>query len=101
MAWCRLATMTRPIRASCIVSVIVPAMLAAAILTGGQARRLRGQDKSRLVMRDDGRTILERQLDMLAPIASEILIVTSAERLPDFAALASTEREPPIRVITD
>ena len=62
-------------------------MIAAAILTGGQARRFLGQDKSRLVVAapdGDGRTILERQLAMLAPHASEILIVASAARLPDF-----------------
>ena len=36
-------------------------MVTAAILAGGQARRLGGQDKSRLVV--GGRTILERELD--------------------------------------
>ena len=66
-------------------------MVAAAILTGGQARRFLGQDKSRLVVpapAGDGRTILERQLSMLGPLASEILIVASAARLPDFRGVA-------------
>ncbi len=59
--------------------------IAAAILTGGQARRLLGRDKSRLVV--EGRTILERQLSMLSPLVTEILIVTSAARLPEFASV--------------
>ena len=63
-------------------------MIAAAILTGGQARRFSGRDKSRLVTEPGGLTILERQLSMLAPLVSETLIVTSALRLPDFAGVA-------------
>jgi molybdenum cofactor guanylyltransferase len=70
-------------------------VIAAAILTGGQARRLLGRDKSRLVVSRDGRTILDRQLAMLAPLAADILIVTSAARLPDFAGV------PGARVVTD
>lgn len=65
-------------------------MIAAAILTGGQARRFFGQDKSRLVVPSpagDGRTILERQISMLGTLASEILIVASAARLPDFTGV--------------
>lgn len=78
-------------------------MIAAAILTGGRARRLLGRDKSRLVIGQDGRTILERQIDLLAPLVSEILIVTSARRLPDFAALAADAAggRPPVRVVAD
>lgn len=56
--------------------------IAAAILTGGQARRFLGRDKSRLVV--EGRTILDRQLSMLSPLVTRILIVTSAARLPEF-----------------
>lgn len=70
-------------------------MIAAAILTGGYARRLLGRDKSRLVVSRDGRTILDRQLAMLAPLAAEILIVTSAARLPDFTGV------PGARVVAD
>lgn len=59
--------------------------IAAAILTGGKARRFLGQDKSRLMV--EGRTILDRQLSMLSPRVSGILIVTSAARLPEFASV--------------
>lgn len=59
-------------------------MTAAAILTGGLARRYHGRDKSGLVV--DGRPILEHQLARLAPAASDILIVTSAARAADFPA---------------
>ncbi|HUF25221.1 MAG TPA: molybdenum cofactor guanylyltransferase [Vicinamibacterales bacterium] len=62
-------------------------MIAAAILTGGYARRFLGRDKSRLVVSRDGRTILDRQLAMLAPLAADILIVTSAARLADFTGV--------------
>lgn len=58
-------------------------MTAAAILTGGQARRFHGLDKSGLVV-DGGRTILERQLEWLAPVAADIMIVTSEARAADF-----------------
>ena len=59
-------------------------MTAAAILTGGQARRFHGLDKSGLVVEGGGRTILERQLDRLAPAAADIMIVTSEARAADF-----------------
>jgi len=48
-------------------------MVTAAVLAGGQARRLGGQDKSRFVV--GGRTILERELDALRPLASRVVIV--------------------------
>lgn len=48
-------------------------MVTAAILAGGQARRLGGQDKSRFVV--GGRTILERELDALRPLGSRVVIV--------------------------
>ena len=57
-------------------------MTAAAILTGGQARRFHGLDKSGLVVA--GRTILEQQLEWLAPVARDIMIVTSEARAADF-----------------
>jgi molybdenum cofactor guanylyltransferase len=70
-------------------------VIAAAILTGGHARRFLGRDKSRLVVDAGGRTILDRQLAMLAPVAAELLVITSAARLPDFAGL------PGARVVAD
>lgn len=57
-------------------------MTAAAILTGGLARRFHGRDKSALIV--EGRSILERQLESVSPVASEIVIVTSAARAADF-----------------
>ncbi|HEY7171697.1 MAG TPA: molybdenum cofactor guanylyltransferase [Vicinamibacterales bacterium] len=50
-------------------------MASAAILVGGRARRFGGRDKSALVV--GGRTILARQLDALAPVADDVLIVGS------------------------
>jgi hypothetical protein len=51
-------------------------MQTAAILAGGRARRLGGRDKSRLVI--GGRTILERQLDVLRSLVPRIVIVANA-----------------------
>ena len=48
-------------------------MAIAAILAGGRARRFAGRDKSALLVGD--RTILERQLDVLAPSVERTLIV--------------------------
>lgn len=70
-------------------------LIAAAILTGGQARRFSGQDKSRLVVSGEAGTILDAQLATLSPITAEILIVTSAMR---FAAFASV---PGVRAVPD
>jgi molybdopterin-guanine dinucleotide biosynthesis protein A len=50
-------------------------MQTAAILAGGRARRLGGHDKSRLVV--GGRTILERQIDVLQGIVHRVVIVTT------------------------
>jgi len=47
--------------------------LSAAILAGGQARRYGGRDKGALLVY--GRSIRERQLEALAGVASDILIV--------------------------
>ena len=70
-------------------------MTAAAILTGGLARRYHGQDKSGLLV--DGRTILDHQLTLAAGVASDVLVVTSAERASEFgpARLAAA------RLVTD
>ena len=64
---------------------------AAAILTGGHARRFQGRDKSRLIVPGSAgdRPILEHQLELLAPLASDLLIVTSAQRAPDFTHTAA------------
>ena len=52
-------------------------MASAAILMGGLARRFGGRDKAALVI--GGRTILERQIEALAPVVSEILLVRPAK----------------------
>lgn len=65
---------------------------AAAILAGGRATRLHGADKSRLVV--GGRTIRDRQLDVLRGLVDEIVLVgvdpaggddPEVPRLPDLA----------------
>jgi molybdopterin-guanine dinucleotide biosynthesis protein A len=48
-------------------------MASAAILAGGRATRFGGRDKSALVV--DGRSILERQLDELARLTDDVMIV--------------------------
>jgi molybdenum cofactor guanylyltransferase len=50
-------------------------MWTAAILAGGQGRRLGGVDKSAL--RVDGKTVLDRQLEALRPLSPHILIVAT------------------------
>jgi molybdenum cofactor guanylyltransferase len=49
-------------------------MQTAAILAGGRARRLGGRDKSRIVI--GGRTILQRQIDVLRQVSDRTIIVT-------------------------
>jgi molybdenum cofactor guanylyltransferase len=57
-------------------------MRTAAILAGGRARRLGGQDKSRLVI--GGRSILQRQLDLLRGLADRVVVVArEPERYAD------------------
>jgi molybdopterin-guanine dinucleotide biosynthesis protein A len=73
-------------------------VIAAAILTGGLARRFEGRDKSRLPAFPGGPSILDHLLTMLGPIASEILIVTSRERAADFTGRPGP---PPVRVVVD
>jgi molybdopterin-guanine dinucleotide biosynthesis protein A len=55
-------------------------MTSAAILAGGQARRMGGRDKSQLQI--DGRTILERQVDALYGVAGRIWLVGYRGRPP-------------------
>jgi molybdopterin-guanine dinucleotide biosynthesis protein A len=70
----------------------------AAILAGGRATRLGGRDKSRLHI--EGAAIIDRQLALLRPLVTDILIVTNeptryaslghevvADLLPDMGAL--------------
>jgi molybdopterin-guanine dinucleotide biosynthesis protein A len=45
----------------------------AAILAGGAARRFGGRDKSALVV--DGRTILDRQIELLGTLTDDVLVV--------------------------
>jgi molybdenum cofactor guanylyltransferase len=51
-------------------------MPSAAILVGGRARRFGGRDKSALTI--DGRTILERQIETLGTLTTDILLVGRA-----------------------
>ena|SRR5438046_1530659 len=48
-------------------------MYSAAILAGGRASRFGGRDKSALVV--EGRTIRDRQIDVLSQVAGEVLII--------------------------
>jgi molybdopterin-guanine dinucleotide biosynthesis protein A len=48
-------------------------MVSAAILAGGHATRFSGCDKSALVV--EGRTILDRQIAVLAPLTDEVIVV--------------------------
>ncbi len=48
--------------------------IAAAILAGGQARRMHGQDKSALAI--GGRPIIDRQLEVLRRLTPDLLIVS-------------------------
>src|SRR5215212_5833065 len=85
MAWCRLATRTRPIRDSdmrplrpaAVHMVTSPVELgvSAAILAGGRARRFGGADKASLAV---GRArIIDRQLAALAAVTADVRIVTN------------------------
>jgi len=59
-------------------------MWSAAILAGGKATRFGGRDKSALVV--DGRSILERQLDVLSQVADDVQIVRD-DLVPDCGPL--------------
>ena len=50
-------------------------VLTAAIIAGGQGRRLGGLDKSELVI--GGKRIIDRQLDVLGQVAEHILVVSN------------------------
>src|SRR3954451_12728784 len=70
MAWWRLATSTRPMRASLIIEGLE---ISAAILAGGRATRFGGADKASLVI--GGVRIVERQLAALAGVTADVRIV--------------------------
>src|SRR3954452_11578766 len=65
-------------------------MASAAILVGGQARRFGGVDKSALVV--GGRTILDRQVEALARVADDVLIVGTGLGRMDEADVRSAFR---------
>jgi len=58
-------------------------MFSAAILAGGRATRFDGRDKSALVV--GGRTIFERQIEVLSKVAGDLMIVGGPVR-PDLPA---------------
>jgi molybdopterin-guanine dinucleotide biosynthesis protein A len=53
-------------------------MFSAAILAGGRATRFDGRDKSALVV--GGRTILERQIEVLSTVAGDLMVVGGPAR---------------------
>jgi molybdopterin-guanine dinucleotide biosynthesis protein A len=55
-------------------------MNSAAILAGGRATRFGGRDKSALLV--DGRTILDRQREMLLSLTDDLLIVGGGQAAP-------------------
>jgi len=67
-------------------------MPSAAILAGGRARRFDGRDKSALLV--DGRSILERQIDALTPLTSDILIVRAR-------GVSSASTDTRVRLVND
>jgi molybdopterin-guanine dinucleotide biosynthesis protein A len=62
-----------------------PARVSALILAGGKATRLGGVDKRQVVI--EGRTIFERQCEVLRPRVAEIL-VSSPREVPGFRTVA-------------
>ena len=77
-------------RASDMIREVIPD-LAAAILAGGRARRFGGRDKSRLVVQ--GHPIINRQLDVLQPLTSQIFIVAAdRDRFADLGLTVVPDR---------
>lgn len=74
-------------------------MHSAAILTGGQATRFGGRDKSALMV--DGRTILDRQIATLAPLTDDLLIVGGPHVAHDLWSCDRSATGPARRVIPD
>lgn len=67
-------------------------MMHGAILSGGQARRMGGRDKSRLLI--DGRTLLAHQLDVLGPCVRRTWLVGRQAPSPDPRAESLPDRTP-------
>lgn len=65
-------------------------VLSAAILCGGQGRRMGGTDKSQLLLH--GRTLLDHQLEALAPLTPHIMLIERRTAPP---------RHGPFRVVND
>ncbi len=65
-----------------------------AILIGGESRRM-GRDKADLLW--DGKTLVERVHERIAPLVEEVLLVVRPDRLPWAENLAPTG----VRVVTD
>ena len=71
---------------------------AAAIVAGGHARRLGGQDKSRLVV--EGRTIIVRQVEILQRVADEVFVAGGdSEQYADLGLRAYADVLPGIGAI--
>ncbi len=64
----------------------------AAILAGGQARRFGGRDKSGLVV--GGWSILERQLEVLAAVTDDVIVVGGAPAGAEGRVRVVPDREP-------
>src|SRR5262245_25336312 len=75
IAWCRLATSTRPIRGSLIRALWyrLGFTVTTAILAGGAASRMGGADKASLPL--DGRRIIDRQVEVLRRVSDSIIVV--------------------------
>jgi molybdopterin-guanine dinucleotide biosynthesis protein A len=72
----------------------------AAILAGGRATRFGGRDKSALLV--DGRAILDRQIDALAPLAGDLMIVGGDAAVTDGLAVPDVPaRQTAPRLIAD
>lgn len=70
-----------------------PPAVCGAILAGGHARRFGGRDKSALFV--DGRRIIERQLDALAPVAGDVFVVGGdPERYREFGLRVVPDHRP-------
>ena len=74
-------------------------MTSGAILCGGHARRLGGQDKSRL--RVGGRTILVRQIEALRPCVHRIFLVGGIAPPPDSWPHADPRHDADVQRVTD
>ncbi len=72
----------------------------AAILAGGHASRFGGRDKSALIV--DGRSILDRQIDELARVADDVIVVRGARgNEPNGPPDARDQEGLRVRVVTD